>query len=142
MKNVHRKICVGASLLTVAAALGIGSSHFSRKSVVKASEIQAPKFEVDPFWPKIPEKILLGPVRGVAVDAQDNVRIQQELLEATALRYKIGEARYRNGLMSFQDFDTITDSYVSQQQSCISSQRDAVIAEASWEEARGLGAIP
>jgi len=76
------------------------------------------------------------------VDTQDNVRIQQELLEATALRYKIAEANYRNGLMSFQDFDSITDSYVQQQQTCLASQRDAVIAEANWELARGLGAIP
>jgi len=76
------------------------------------------------------------------VDAEDNVRIQQELLEATALRYKIAEARYRNGLMSFQDFNSITDNYVSQQKTCLASQRDAVISEASWEQARGLGAIP
>ena len=40
------------------------------------------------------------------VDAEDNVRIQQELLDATALRYKIAAADYRNGLMSFQDFNT------------------------------------
>ncbi len=76
------------------------------------------------------------------VDSQENVRIQNELLEATGLRYKIAEASYRNGLMSFQDFETITDSYVSQQQTCLSAQLSAVIAEASWEEARGLGAIP
>lgn len=76
------------------------------------------------------------------VDTQSNVRIQRELLEATELRYKIAEARYRNGLMSFQDFNSITDTYVSQQKTCLASQRDAVIAEASWEQARGLGAIP
>ncbi len=76
------------------------------------------------------------------VDSEDNVRIQQELLEATALRYKIADANYRNGLMSFQDFNSITDNYVNQQQTCLASQRDAVIAEANWELARGLGAIP
>jgi outer membrane protein TolC len=76
------------------------------------------------------------------VDSEENVRIQQELLEATALRYKIGDADYRNGLMSFQDFNTITDSYVSQQQALLSSQLSAVINEANWEQAKGLGAIP
>ena len=76
------------------------------------------------------------------VDAEDNVRIQKELIEATALRYKIAEADYRNGLMSFQDFNTITNDYVGQQQSLLSAQLAAVVAEASWEEARGLGAIP
>jgi outer membrane protein TolC len=76
------------------------------------------------------------------VDAEDNVRIQKELLDATALRYKIAEADYRNGLMSFQDFNTITDDYVNQQQTLLSAQLSAVVAEAGWEEARGLGAIP
>ena len=76
------------------------------------------------------------------VDQEDNVRIQRELLDATALRYKIAEADYRNGLMSFQDFNTITDDYVGQQQTLLSAQLSAVIAEASWEEARGVGAIP
>ena len=76
------------------------------------------------------------------VDAEDNVRIQKELLDATALRYKISQADYKNGLMSFQDFNTITDDYVNQLQTLLSAQLSAVIAEASWEEARGLGAIP
>jgi outer membrane protein TolC len=76
------------------------------------------------------------------VDAEDNVRIQKELLDATALRYKIAEADYRNGLMTFEDFNNITNDYVGQQQSLLSAQLSAVVAEASWEEARGLGAIP
>jgi sugar lactone lactonase YvrE len=37
-----------------------------------------PIFKVDPLWPKIPEKILLGAVRGVAVDAQDHIWIHQD----------------------------------------------------------------
>jgi hypothetical protein len=37
-----------------------------------------PVFEVDPFWPKMPEKFLLGPVRGVAVDVQDHVWLAQD----------------------------------------------------------------
>lgn len=76
------------------------------------------------------------------VDVRDNVRIQLELLAAAELRYKIAEARYRNGLMSFQDFNSITDTYVTQQQTCLAAQRDAVITEANWEQVRGVGAIP
>jgi len=76
------------------------------------------------------------------VDAEDNVRIQKELLDATSLRYKIAAADYRNGLMTFQDFNTITNDFVGGQLSLLSAQFNAVAAEASWEEARGLGAIP
>ncbi len=76
------------------------------------------------------------------VDAVENRQIQQELLEATSLRYTIAAAQYRNGLISFQDFSDITDSYVAQQQTTLSASQSAVNAEANWEQARGVGAIP
>ncbi len=76
------------------------------------------------------------------VDAEDNVRIQELLLEATALRYRISSADYRNGLTTFEDFNLITNDFVSQKQDLISAQLNAVIAEAGWEEAKGVGAIP
>jgi outer membrane protein len=76
------------------------------------------------------------------VDAEDNVRIQELLLEATALRYKISSADYRNGLTTFEDFNLITNDFVSQKQDLLSAELNAVIAEAGWEEAKGVGAIP
>jgi outer membrane protein TolC len=76
------------------------------------------------------------------VDAEDNVRIQEQLLEATALRYKISAADYRNGLSTFEDFNLITNDFVEQKQSLLSAELNAVVAEASWEEAKGVGAIP
>jgi outer membrane protein TolC len=76
------------------------------------------------------------------VDAEDNVRIQEELLQATALRYQISSADYRNGLSTFEDFNLITDDFVSQKQSLLSAELNAVVAEAAWEEAKGQGAIP
>jgi hypothetical protein len=38
---------------------------------------QAPKFSVDPSWPKIPEKWLFGWVASVSIDADDHVWILQ-----------------------------------------------------------------
>ncbi len=37
----------------------------------------APKFQVDPFWPKMPKQWILGQVSGLDVDAQDHVWIIQ-----------------------------------------------------------------
>ena len=43
-----------------------------------AAAADAPKFEVDPIWPKkLPNAWMLGQVGGVAVDANDNVWISQ-----------------------------------------------------------------
>ena len=41
-----------------------------------AAAVQAPRFEVDPLWPKpLPNKWILGQTIGVSVDAQDHVWI-------------------------------------------------------------------
>lgn len=76
------------------------------------------------------------------IDAIENVRVQKEKLDAYTLRVKIAEEQYRNGLISFQDFDTITNDYINQQRTTLTSRRDAVIAEANWEQSRGVGVIP
>lgn len=75
-------------------------------------------------------------------DAVEQVRVAQELLDAAALRSRIAQEQYRNGLISFQDFETITNSYITQQRTSLAARRDAVLAEANWEQSRGIGAIP
>jgi DNA-binding beta-propeller fold protein YncE len=59
------------ALLACSRAL-LDGAHAARGEVV------APKFQVDPFWPKpLPNRWLLGQVSGVAVDAKDHVWIVQ-----------------------------------------------------------------
>ena len=44
--------------------------------VLCAAQTKAPRFEVDPGWPKpLPNNWVLGQVSGVCVDSQDNVFI-------------------------------------------------------------------
>ena len=63
-----------AIALGVAVALGV--SLTDRKSAVQAASTQAPRFEVDPMWPKpLPNHWVIGATIGVAVDGSDNVWI-------------------------------------------------------------------
>ena len=66
-----------AALLTIAAALGLTSRTVERRALAQAKAApQAPRFEVDPFWPQpLPHKWILGQTIGVSVDAQDHVWI-------------------------------------------------------------------
>jgi DNA-binding beta-propeller fold protein YncE len=51
-------------------------SVLRERSVVEAAAVQAPRFEVDPMWPKpLPNHWVIGAVIGVAVDANDHVWI-------------------------------------------------------------------
>src|SRR5258705_3397166 len=73
---MRRNLYVGVAVLTLATALGAGSMLVGKPAVVEAAGEQAPKFEVDPFWPKpLPNGWVLGQTIGLAVDAQDNVWI-------------------------------------------------------------------
>lgn len=73
---MRRNLYVGAGVVTLAAALGTGSMMLSKHGVAEAAGEQAPKFEVDPFWPKpLPNGWVIGQTIGLAVDSQDNVWI-------------------------------------------------------------------
>ena len=72
-----RIIAVGAWVGLVV-SLAVGSQWLQRVGAVQAggATVQAPKFEVDPMWPKpLPNHWILGSAIGVWVDQQDHVWI-------------------------------------------------------------------
>jgi DNA-binding beta-propeller fold protein YncE len=75
---MQRRIRIGALFIIAIATLGIGSVALDRRATLAAAAtaVQAPRFEVDPLWPKpLPNKWILGQTIGVSVDAQDHVWI-------------------------------------------------------------------
>ena len=74
-------------------------------------------------------------------DAVQRVGVEQEFLEAAQARAKIARGQYTLGLLSFQDWDTIENDLISNQKIMLTSLRDALVAEASWERVQGKGAI-
>lgn len=73
---MRRNAYIGVSFVVVIITLAIASSFLQRKAAVEAAGVQAPAFEVDPFWPKpLPNHWLIGMTIGVSVDAQEHVWI-------------------------------------------------------------------
>src|SRR5207237_10492117 len=73
---MKRNLCVGALVLILLVALLAASSILQKKAAVEAAGVQAPRFEVDPLWPKpLPNHWLQGQTIGVSVDAQDHIWI-------------------------------------------------------------------
>jgi hypothetical protein len=67
---------IGAALIAAIVVLGIGSVALDRYARVNAAAVVAPRFEVDPLWPKpLPNHWVIGNAIGVAVDARDHVWI-------------------------------------------------------------------
>jgi sugar lactone lactonase YvrE len=66
-----RALAHGATLALTLAATGCGTPA---SAGAQAQAAQAPRFEVDPLWPRpLPNHWLLGSATGIAVDARDHV---------------------------------------------------------------------
>ena len=75
--NRTRNLYVGAALLALLVALALGQAVLQRAAAAQMNAaVQAPRFEVDPLWPKpLPNHWVLGNTIGVGVDGQDHVYI-------------------------------------------------------------------
>ena len=72
---MKRHFAIGSTFVVLLAALGIGQAALG-KMAAEGKSVQAPRFEVDPMWPKpLPNHWLLGNVIGLGVDTQDHIWI-------------------------------------------------------------------
>ena len=73
----RQQLGAAAAFLIAVGGLGLTSTLLERRAAAQAKgAVQAPRFEVDPLWPKpLPNNWILGATIGVAVDAQDHVWI-------------------------------------------------------------------
>ena len=68
--RLRYNLLVGAGLLALLGALGAGQAALEARAAAQAAgAVQAPRFEVDPLWPKpLPNHWILGQTIGVSVD--------------------------------------------------------------------------
>jgi hypothetical protein len=74
---MKRNVFIGALLTAALTALGLGAGLLQKAAQAQGQgAMQAPRFEVDPMWPKpLPNGWYLGQTIGVSVDAQDHIWI-------------------------------------------------------------------
>jgi len=73
---MKRTYYIGATFVVILAVLAAALFVFQRRASVEAAGAQAPRFEVDPMWPKpLPNHWVIGASIGVTVDANDHVWI-------------------------------------------------------------------
>lgn len=74
MKKI--KLFIGGTLVFALLVLGVGQSILQKSSVAASTDIMAPHFLVDPYWPKpLPNMWAMGNTIGVEVDERDHVFI-------------------------------------------------------------------
>ena len=66
-----RRSTIIATAGALLAGLGIGQAVLQNKADAQGRTVEAPKFEVDPLWPKpLPNHWILGSAIGVGVDSR------------------------------------------------------------------------
>jgi len=75
-------------------------------------------------------------------DAAERIAVQEAFLQAGLVRAEIGRAQYTNGMLSFEDWDTIENELIQYQKALLVRQQAAVAAAADWEQAQGKGILP
>src|ERR1700682_6318841 len=74
MKNARRNLAIGVVSAVVLTALGCGQAVLQSRADAPGRMVEAPRFEVDPLWPKpLPNHWLLGSTIGIWVDDEDHV---------------------------------------------------------------------
>jgi len=101
-----RNIVIGATLVALLAVLFVGQSMLTKAQAQAGSTVMAPKFEVDPNWPKpLPNQYQLGQTIGVAIDANDHVwivhRANPDEVEAGADNGTAGCCHVADPIMEF-----------------------------------------
>jgi len=71
-----RNLLIGAGFAALLGALALGQAALDKSVAAQATGDMAPRFEVDPLWPKpLPNHWVLGSTIGVWVDTDDHVWI-------------------------------------------------------------------
>jgi len=69
-------LIAGGTALSILGWLAFHATQRVNTGIVQAASVQAPRFEVDPLWPKpLPNHWVLGMTIGVTVDPQDHIWI-------------------------------------------------------------------
>jgi outer membrane protein len=70
-------------------------------------------------------------------DSMDGLEVAKLQLAADTERAKISTAKYLDGLMSYDDWSLIQNSYIQSQKGVVSAKQAALLAEAAWRNAYG-----
>ncbi len=74
-------------------------------------------------------------------DAVQRATVQRAVVDTSAVRAETARGQYALGLLSYQDWDTIENTLVADQKVALVDDRDALVADATWEQTQGKGAL-
>ncbi|MDF7801122.1 TolC family protein [Pontiellaceae bacterium B1224] len=71
------------------------------------------------------------------IDAVESEAVQLELMKAEQLRAEISTAKYKQGLLSYEDWDLIESNLISLEKTYLTRRRSSETEQARWKNALG-----
>lgn len=69
----------------------------------------------------------------------EKYKVDEKFEFADRIRSEIGKQKYNNGLMKFEDWNTIENDLILREKTTLSSKNDILVSEVNWEKAKGVG---
>ncbi|MDA1184619.1 MAG: hypothetical protein O2930_08245 [Acidobacteria bacterium] len=89
---MKRNTLIATTFVLILVALGISRFVLQQEAEAQGPTVRAPRFEVDPFWPKpLPNHWILGSAIGVWVDERDHVWMIHRSSDTLAPQESAGE---------------------------------------------------
>lgn len=73
------------------------------------------------------------------VQALQKEKIDQGFNRAAIMRAEVARNKYKNGFITFEEWDIVETDLISRQKENLSSERNRIIKQSAWEQAQGIG---
>lgn len=74
-------------------------------------------------------------------EAFQQEKVDNSLDQAAQMRAEIARNKYKNGLITFEDWDQIENEMIQRQRAMLSSERNRIVQQSLWERAQVIGVI-
>lgn len=74
-------------------------------------------------------------------EAAQEEKVDEGFNRAAQLRAEIARNKYKNGLLSFEDWDIIESDLIQKQKDALTSERNRIVQQSLWEKAQAVGVL-
>lgn len=73
------------------------------------------------------------------IESLQKEKVDNSFNQAALLRSDIARNKYKNGLLSFEDWDLIESDLIQKQKEILLSEKNRILKQSQWERAQGIG---
>jgi outer membrane protein TolC len=73
------------------------------------------------------------------LEAIQKEKIDENFSKAAILRAEVARSKYKNGFITFEEWDNIETNLILRQKEMLASEKNRIIQQSLWEQAQGIG---